>query len=688
VEGVLDYPKASKWAWNEYTAVRNSYKVKKEKCLLGDFQIYSETPTQSRVLIPSNRPANWIFMVYNGKISKLVMFVLAIQNTFCVDKMTPGSTYQLCVAPEDCQNSWSCKSFTTFVKESSSPSLYDLNVTTEGKDHNWIQLSWPPPKIKRPLSPPVGYIVLVTNPESCLEKTVYYQAPWVTETESLQIIKRSSELSLNRGCFGKSAAPTEGKLDGYWPDFPGSRRSTWVNGWNTAEVDEQGPIGLFAVTIDNLQAHKAYQFEIHPVVYPAIDVVLRPATITASTSAIDSEVRIESRGDNVKINSRSYTNFVVSEIGAFSIHCEQNRPIYKNGAAERLCNKSDNIVINDLVIPLTPGGMYRISIGFIEKVFQIPASKISFQPHMEAMAISSNLISLKLLNLNTAAPNPPAFITRICQTDDATYCRKEPLYVEAVGAYSLHEGRSVWRHNPSDNSFSLNAHINGTEKSNLFALLYAYYGNEEVLLYKTKVGTRKQNCKNWCIWPAGDWSNTKGRAFGVYENSFTRYSERGRQCTDKCLPLQEAIDGESGCTHKNGYQDLCNIPVCSNVAPIGCVTDTEYNAGMTWISAEWKNPRESVNPAPNYLVLVTSDSKGEPCRVYGENTNIPNLPPFIQTTVRSCSNRMSKLLSQSSVNITDLIQNTTYNIFIIPYLADGRIGAVLERSTNTRLARK
>lgn len=98
-------------------------------------------------------------------------------------------------------------------------------------------------------------------------------------------MKRSSDLSLNRVCFGKSVAPTEGKLDGYWPDFPGSRRSTWVNGWNTAEVDEQGPIGLFAVTIDNLQVRKAYQFEIHPVVYPAIDVVLRPAIITASTSA-------------------------------------------------------------------------------------------------------------------------------------------------------------------------------------------------------------------------------------------------------------------------------------------------------------------------------------------------------------------------------------------------------------------
>lgn len=109
------------------------------------------------------------------------------------------------------------------------------------------------------------------------------------------------------------------------------------------------------------------------------------------------------------------------------------------------------------------------------------------------MALSSNLISLKLLNLNTTAPNPPAFITRICQTDDVTYCRKEPLYVEAVGTYSLYEDRSVWRHNPSDNSFSLNAHINGTTKSNLFALLYAYYGNEEVLLNKTKVETRKQS---------------------------------------------------------------------------------------------------------------------------------------------------------------------------------------------------
>nr|CDS26582.1 receptor type tyrosine protein phosphatase,protein tyrosine phosphatase receptor type [Hymenolepis microstoma] len=698
VKGVPDYPKALKQGTVEYTAVRNSYKGKvkikvtidyaklqKEKCPSGSFQILSETPTRSRVLFTNDEPVNVVFLAYNG--TSWMQDALWSSRDFCMERMTPGSTYQLCIAPEDCQNSWNCKTFTTFTDKSWSPWLYDLKVSIEGKDYNWIQLSWAPPKIKRPMSPPVGYIIRVINQKNCLEQVIHYQAPWITETESHHITNRSYNLTLNDGCSWKIITPTEGKLDGYWPDFPGSRRSTWVGGWNTAEIDEQGPIGLFAITIDKLQRDEKYHFEIYPVVYPNVNAVILPTKITAETSAKYSGVDIEPRRDDVKINSRSYTNFLVSEIGARSIHCEQQNPVYKNGAGDRLCNKSDNFVINDLVIPLTPSAMYRIVIGSVQKVFQIPASYIPFRPKIKGIALSSNLISLKLLNLDPTVKNPPAFITRICQVDKDTNCRKEPLYVEVVGSYSLYEGRSVWQHDPLDNSFNLNAHINGTTRQNLFVLLYAYFGDKEVQLYKTEVETRKPSCKNWCIWPAGDWSNTKGRAFGVYESSFTRYSKDGHRCSNRCLPLQEAIDGESGCTYGKSNKDLCDIPVCSEVAPIGCVTDTEYKAGTTWINVEWKNPREPVNPAPNYVVLVTTDSKAEPCRVFGDNTKTAKLPPFIQNVVRSCSREpMAKLLPQSPLNITDLAQNTTYDVLIIPYLADGRLGAVLEKSWTTRLA--
>ncbi len=41
-----------------------------------------------------------------------------------------------------------------------------------------------------------------------------------------------------------------GRLDAFWPDFPGSWKYTWTNGgWNIADVDELGPIGLFAVGV-------------------------------------------------------------------------------------------------------------------------------------------------------------------------------------------------------------------------------------------------------------------------------------------------------------------------------------------------------------------------------------------------------------------------------------------------------
>ncbi|VDN98822.1 unnamed protein product [Rodentolepis nana] len=660
VEGIANYPKGLRWGKAEYTAVRSSYKGKaKIKVTIDYAKLTKEMCSLGRT--------SWM----QGALSN--------SHDFCMERMIPGSTYQLCVAPEDCQNFWTCKAFTTLTDRSWSQRLYDLKVSIEGRDYNWIQLSWPPPKIKLPLSPPVGYIIFVINHKSCLEQVVYYQAPWITEVESHHIRSRSNNLTLNPSCSGKRVTSSEGKLDGYWPDFPGSRRSTWIDGWNTAEVDEQGPIGLFAVTVGNLRSREKYHFEIHPIVYPDVDADILPTKITAETSETYSGVDIEARRSDVKVNSRSYTNFAVSEIGARSIHCEQQDPVDKNGAGDRLCNKSDNFVINDLVIPLTPGAMYRIGIGSVQKVFQIPSSNIPFQPQIKGTALSSNLISLKLWNLNSTFANPPAFIIRICQIDEDTNCRKNPLYVEVVGTYSLFDGRSVWQHDVSDSSYNLNAHINGTERPKLFILLYTYFGNEEVQIYKTEVETR---CKSWCIWPAGDWSNTKGRAFGVYESSFTLYSRNGHRCSDRCLPLLEAINGESGCTYRGNGKDLCNIPICSEV-------DTEFKAGTTWITVEWKNPRESVNPAPSYVILVTSDSKEEPCRVFVDNAKTLKLPPFLQNVVQSCSgDSVTKLPSQSPLNITDLAQNTIYNIFIVPYLADGRLGAVLERSWATSLARK
>ncbi|KAM7534626.1 hypothetical protein Aperf_G00000112642 [Anoplocephala perfoliata] len=698
VEGVPDYPFSKNRGSTEYTAVRNSYngiaklrviidneKMRTETCTVGDFQVRSESPNRAQVFLTSKEETSIVFIAFNGIV--WMQDKVWSRRKFCLDGLTPGSTYQLCVALEDCQNSWKCKSFTTFEKNYAKTSLWELPVHVESSDSDWIQLSWPPPKIKRPATPPIGYIILVRTVENCLEKALYFQAPWLAEDEKIYIRRNAEKLTSTQGCNGKPTALIEGDLDGYWPDFPGSRRSTWVRGWNTAEVDEQGPVGLFAITIDHLRPATDYQIEISPVIFPDVVGAMNIAKIVKVRTAVrNSGVKIEPKTRSVRVYNPYYPGYTVSEIGANPRHCEGVKPINKNEAAERLCNKSSVSSRYETVVPLTPGALYRVAVNSIQKVFQIPAPKISFEPQIEARAISSNLISLRIMRINTTTPPPLAFVTRICRSSSAENCRNRPIYREVVGTYSLYENGSVWQQSSTD-SFDLNAYISTTENSKLYVLLYAYYGDREEVIHTSNLETRKSICKNWCIWPAGDWTSTKGMAFGVYETMFARITETGNRCKDFCHPLREAIDGESGCADGNGQMSLCNIPVCSNDAHIGCVTDVEFDYGITWIFAEWQSPRESSSSSTHYLILVTSTAEVDQCQAFIEKGDTRNLPPFIQTAVKSCSNsKIGELLNQSSLNITNLVQNTTYNVIIIPYLLDGRIGAVLEKVATTKLA--
>ncbi len=84
---------------------------------------------------------------------------------------------------------------------------------------------------------------------------------------------------------------TEGNLDTFWPDFPGSRRHTWAdNGWNTADVDEMGPIGLFALTVNGLSANTEYTFSVRPIFYP------HPNTLV---KAVKEKTKTKASGKNV-----------------------------------------------------------------------------------------------------------------------------------------------------------------------------------------------------------------------------------------------------------------------------------------------------------------------------------------------------------------------------------------------------
>lgn len=58
--------------------------------------------------------------------------------------------------------------------------------------------------------------------------------------------------------------PTVGHLDAFWPDASGLRKETWSLGWNTASVDEQGPIGIFAWTMKGLAKNSLYNVTITP----------------------------------------------------------------------------------------------------------------------------------------------------------------------------------------------------------------------------------------------------------------------------------------------------------------------------------------------------------------------------------------------------------------------------------------
>lgn len=77
----------------------------------------------------------------------------------------------------------------------------------------------------------------------------------------------------------------EGYLDGYWPDFPSSRRQTWVHGWNSADVDEQGPIGIFAITIDELQPNTEYTIGITPIFHPSTKIVSNTTRLNVTTTS-------------------------------------------------------------------------------------------------------------------------------------------------------------------------------------------------------------------------------------------------------------------------------------------------------------------------------------------------------------------------------------------------------------------
>ncbi|VDK20126.1 unnamed protein product [Taenia asiatica] len=572
-----------------------------------------------------------------------------------------------------------------------------MDVYVEGFDYDWIQLSWPPPTVRRPATPPIAYVVSVRRGKTCWEREVILSAPWITERESAFIKQSAERLRSTHKCSGQMARVMYGQLDGYWPDFPGSRRQTWVQGWNRASVDEQGPLGIFAVTMRELQSSTLYNFDITPIFHPSVNILAESTSIEARTASTSSSVTLEVQGTSVRIYKYEPYELTISEIGAYPIHCNRSAPTLNNGAAERLCGKFTRNAGNQVKTTLAAGAVYRLKVRPIhsdlpfQKVLRISPHQLKFQPKIKAIALSSNLVYINVVHLNITVSNPLAFIVRICQTKDPKECKMHPLYYEVVSSYSLYQNRSVWQTGELGDSAHFTARIQPTTNTNLQVSLHAYpaysSSGEELLLTSTTSETRKHSCRSWCIWPAGDWSNTHGSAIGAYDREFARRTADNEACEGYCGPLSEAIDGESGCATGQKRLKPCNLPLCSAVAPIGCATDADSTQGTSWISIEWKNPRESLSSFPKFLILVTSRYDAEMSLVFVEKTDLSVLPPFLRTAVQSLQHRLINLITEDvrRVNVTNLAQNTDYNISIIPYLSDGSIGAVLVKTVKTKV---
>ncbi|VDD79955.1 unnamed protein product [Mesocestoides corti] len=592
-----------------------------------DLRVRSDSPSRKQLISTTS----------HFRTHRMQETVPAYQSSFCLDNLRAGTTYHVCVAPDDCLNEWNCEAWTTPEVAQQAP-LYKLQLNVEWRAANWVQLSWPPPDIRGPATPPIGYIVTAKSSRNCWEKEITLTAPWSTKTENDLVKNTAGHLRSLHACSYWIPSIEEGKLDGYWPDFPGSRKETWASGWNTASVDEQGPVGIFAVTVSNLRANTQYVFEVTPVFNPPLNTQVQSTSVQAATAASD--------------------------------------PI-------------DSVIQAQMQLKIT------------------------------AMALSSNLVSLRFTNLSaTVYKNEKymqvAFIVRICKNDNEAECRQSPLYREVVGSYSLYENRTYARLDSQAIQAHLNARVSPTSSTTLVAFVHYYVGGDtEILVSKTKFEARKSNCQSWCMWPAGDWSNTKGTATPAYDKDFFKTGDFGETCQSPCVPAARAIDGESHCLLPRDTLVPCSVPVCNAIglyfcqsdmlpmtgdrpifsrysAPVGCVTNAESKQGTTWISVEWENPREVTASFPDYLILVAPASNKASCKAFINDAGQVERSPFLRNIVRSChdkslnkSHRDMKML-----NITGLTQDTEYSIWIIPSLPDGRIGSVYAKSEKTTKAGK
>ncbi len=125
-----------------------------------------------------------LFNFSSVRTHSLTRFQAVWSKRFCIGQLAPGTTYTLCAAPSTRLAKWTCEMWTTPLADSqtsvpTATNHFRLALHVEGTTDSWIQISWPPPAIRLPATPPIGYVVGVKN-EACWEQIVLLTAPWVS----------------------------------------------------------------------------------------------------------------------------------------------------------------------------------------------------------------------------------------------------------------------------------------------------------------------------------------------------------------------------------------------------------------------------------------------------------------------------------------------------------------------------
>ena len=122
---------------------------------------------------------------------------------------------------------------------------------------------------------------------------------------------------------------------------------------------------------------------------------------------------------------------------------------------------------------------------------------VEFAPEIEANALSSNLVLLKMTNINITENSviPVALIVRVCQGNDLNQCMKNPTFHEVVSTYSLFQNRCIWRLHKSAHYAFLYVRIPQSDSGRMSVFLSAYTGGAssqaETILSKATFETRK-----------------------------------------------------------------------------------------------------------------------------------------------------------------------------------------------------